>query len=273
MSTALASKRRFDAVDASPPSSPSGSAGGFGVASHYQHNSSPTLGRRLGMMTAAATTMPAALPYGIDDVSSSMLGHSLPHTSTHMPQGPLGGGMALTSSASSLAMASAAASPLFRQASSQYLSSSSSPAAAGQAPHQQLSKRSRQMDGSNNGPVSPMFASMQLISRRSHDSAFASSTSSDPVDKYIAGSKRVRNHIQEDASVMRPPPEEEQQYFTLSEVKSILERALEDRENQLRAEYDITLQQKLSEQFNSFSKFNEDHIHRQLKESTWSYMS
>eukprot|EP00126_Sphaerothecum_destruens_P002365 Sdes_comp15803_c0_seq1m4876 len=61
--------------------------------------------------------------------------------------------------------------------------------------------------------------------------------------------------------------------FTIDQVKDIVGKALQEREQQLRMEYDEVLHHKLEEQFMNFTKFNEDHIHRQLKESTWSYMS
>jgi hypothetical protein len=61
--------------------------------------------------------------------------------------------------------------------------------------------------------------------------------------------------------------------FTYDQVKDIVARALADREQQLRTEYDLILQERLQEQFKNFAKFNEDYISRQLKQSDWSYLS
>eukprot|EP01137_Pigoraptor_chileana_P013338 Opistho-2@66734 len=62
-------------------------------------------------------------------------------------------------------------------------------------------------------------------------------------------------------------------YFTLDQVRAIVAKAVEEREMQLRSEYDGILQRKLGEQFQNFTKFNEDYINRQMRESPWNYMS
>ena len=56
-------------------------------------------------------------------------------------------------------------------------------------------------------------------------------------------------------------------------MRDIVKRAVEAREEALRTEYDKILKDKLGEQFENFSKFNQDYISRQLKESQWDYMS
>eukprot|EP01113_Clastostelium_recurvatum_P047710 TRINITY_DN8557_c0_g1_i1.p1 TRINITY_DN8557_c0_g1~~TRINITY_DN8557_c0_g1_i1.p1 ORF type:complete len:208 (+),score=8.53 TRINITY_DN8557_c0_g1_i1:65-688(+) len=61
--------------------------------------------------------------------------------------------------------------------------------------------------------------------------------------------------------------------FSIHEVKAILERALKDREDQLRLEYDQILQEQLQEQFREFSKFNEDYISRAMRSGEASYIS
>ena len=61
--------------------------------------------------------------------------------------------------------------------------------------------------------------------------------------------------------------------FTYNEVKEIVSRAIGEKEIELRAEYERVLQEKLQEQFRNFSKFNEDYISRQLKQSDFSYLS
>ena len=52
-----------------------------------------------------------------------------------------------------------------------------------------------------------------------------------------------------------------------------MSRALEEREAALRQQYDKILEEKLAEQFNAFSRFNQDNIHRQMTESTYNCMS
>lgn len=61
--------------------------------------------------------------------------------------------------------------------------------------------------------------------------------------------------------------------FTIQEVKEIVARAVQEKEQSLRMEYDRILQERLQEQFRNFSKFNEDYISRQLKQSDFSYLS
>ena len=53
--------------------------------------------------------------------------------------------------------------------------------------------------------------------------------------------------------------------LTMDQVRDIVRRAVDEKERSLREQYDRILQQKLQEQFASFSKFNEDYISRQLK--------
>lgn len=55
------------------------------------------------------------------------------------------------------------------------------------------------------------------------------------------------------------------QLFTYEQVVSIVRNALDLREEQLRSEYDRTLQELLREQFENFSMFNRDYISRSMK--------
>jgi len=61
--------------------------------------------------------------------------------------------------------------------------------------------------------------------------------------------------------------------FTREEVRTILNRALSIQGTALRAEYQTILQNKLAEQFQSFTKFNQDYISRQIKGNPFSYVS
>jgi len=61
--------------------------------------------------------------------------------------------------------------------------------------------------------------------------------------------------------------------YAESMVRAMIEKAVAEREAQIRAEYDYILQERLQEQYRVFSKFHEDYISRQLKDSDFSYMS
>jgi len=65
----------------------------------------------------------------------------------------------------------------------------------------------------------------------------------------------------------------EDRLFSLGEVRLIVAKALEAREGQLRAEYDRLLAERLQQQFESFSRYHEDYLSRQLRSSDFSYMS
>ena len=61
--------------------------------------------------------------------------------------------------------------------------------------------------------------------------------------------------------------------FRLEQVRDIVRRAVDEKEQSLRYEYDRILQQKLQEQYQAFAKFNEDYISRNLKTHDLSYCS
>eukprot|EP01098_Paradermamoeba_levis_P009900 TRINITY_DN4144_c0_g1_i3.p1 TRINITY_DN4144_c0_g1~~TRINITY_DN4144_c0_g1_i3.p1 ORF type:complete len:148 (+),score=37.80 TRINITY_DN4144_c0_g1_i3:715-1158(+) len=61
--------------------------------------------------------------------------------------------------------------------------------------------------------------------------------------------------------------------YTMEDVRAIVQKAIQETEERLKVEYDRILQEKLQEQYNTFLKFNEDHVNRQLKESHFTYMS
>eukprot|EP00037_Helgoeca_nana_P002661 m.35265 g.35265 ORF g.35265 m.35265 type:complete len:199 (+) comp12754_c0_seq1:61-657(+) len=70
------------------------------------------------------------------------------------------------------------------------------------------------------------------------------------------------------------PRSEEPIMFTMKQVKSIVQSALDEREAELVAQYDAILAERLTDQFNVFSKFNQDHIHATFsKYDECSYMS
>ncbi len=60
--------------------------------------------------------------------------------------------------------------------------------------------------------------------------------------------------------------------FSIEDVKQIIQSAIEEREDEIRKEYDRILEETLQDQFKKFSQFSQDYIDRQLKDSTYNYM-
>jgi len=61
--------------------------------------------------------------------------------------------------------------------------------------------------------------------------------------------------------------------FTMEQVRDIVRKAVDEKERNLREQYDRILQQKLQEQYQSFAKFTEDYVSRSLKSSDLGYVS
>jgi len=78
-------------------------------------------------------------------------------------------------------------------------------------------------------------------------------------------------HLPSSSSSVQPQPpqqkKEEKPIFTLKQMTLIAERMCKERVDQVRQEYDEILQQKLSEQYESFVKFIDQQIQRRFKES------
>jgi len=72
---------------------------------------------------------------------------------------------------------------------------------------------------------------------------------------------------------MSPPRGKEQPSLTLKQVAILCERLWKEREEKLRAEYDQVLNDRLSEQYDSFLKFTQDQIMRKYQQSSCSYVS
>uniref|UniRef100_A0A7S4NTM2 Akirin n=1 Tax=Paramoeba aestuarina TaxID=180227 RepID=A0A7S4NTM2_9EUKA len=68
-------------------------------------------------------------------------------------------------------------------------------------------------------------------------------------------------------------PGKQERLFTLDEVKEIVAKAVAEREEEIRLEYNEILSRRLQEQYESFARYNEDCISRRVKESDFSYMS
>eukprot|EP00471_Norrisiella_sphaerica_P007318 CAMPEP_0184480472 /NCGR_PEP_ID=MMETSP0113_2-20130426/1989_1 /TAXON_ID=91329 /ORGANISM="Norrisiella sphaerica, Strain BC52" /LENGTH=178 /DNA_ID=CAMNT_0026858989 /DNA_START=135 /DNA_END=671 /DNA_ORIENTATION=- len=61
--------------------------------------------------------------------------------------------------------------------------------------------------------------------------------------------------------------------YTEEQVKKIVQRALRDQEEKLREEYDRILGERLAEQFENFTNFNQDYVYRQMNRKACSYVS
>lgn len=72
---------------------------------------------------------------------------------------------------------------------------------------------------------------------------------------------------------MSPPRGKEQPTLTLKQVTILCERLWKEREENLRQEYDQVLNERLTEQYDSFLKFTQDQIMRKYQQSSCSYVS
>merc|ERR1712063_244547 len=61
--------------------------------------------------------------------------------------------------------------------------------------------------------------------------------------------------------------------FTLSNLQDIVQKAVEERETELREEYDTILANRLADQYHAFVRFNEELISRRFQDSDCSYVS
>lgn len=99
------------------------------------------------------------------------------------------------------------------------------------------------------------------------------------LETLVAKSLSPRKSSGEDAGEIRTPSartasaEKEKKMYSHEELTSIVSKVVEQRERALREDYNKLLQAKLAEQFQSFTKFNEDYISRQIKGNPFSYVS
>lgn len=73
--------------------------------------------------------------------------------------------------------------------------------------------------------------------------------------------------------------------FSTEDVQHILAQAIEETKDRVRKQYDQVLQERytfltfsanglrLTEQYENFCRFNQDHIHRKMESSQFDYMS
>lgn len=86
-------------------------------------------------------------------------------------------------------------------------------------------------------------------------------------------SVKVKLHSEESFNRNNNNADEQQQLFTFSQLVMICERKLREQRNTLDDEYDKTLREKLSEQYDTFIKFRRDQIEHQILQCRPSYLS
>lgn len=104
-------------------------------------------------------------------------------------------------------------------------------------------------------------------------------TDAEIADKYIPLKKRRMHEHRMDGAVATSVKEKnaKEVTFTFAQVRSILAKALKEKEVDLRLEFEAILQEKLMEQYQQFIKFNEDYVSRTSARSddsaSWFYVS
>lgn len=84
----------------------------------------------------------------------------------------------------------------------------------------------------------------------------------------VAGDGVAPHHAPQTVQMSAPPAANEV-LFTLEQVKAIVQRALDEKDAAMREEFDVIIRQQLAEQFEIFTKVNEDYISRQMRDSTF----
>lgn len=103
-------------------------------------------------------------------------------------------------------------------------------------------------------------------------------TDAEIADQYIPLKKRRMHEHRMDGVVMTSVKERspKEVTFTFAQVRSILAKALKEKELDLRLEFEAILQEKLMDQYQQFTKFNEDYVSRTRindDASSWFYVS
>lgn len=93
------------------------------------------------------------------------------------------------------------------------------------------------------------------------------------IDHVAPQRKRIRYQEAQSSDEMGRPmpvaPPQQEVVFTLDQVTSIVQRALDEKEAAMREEFDVIIRQTLAEQFDIFTKVNEDYISRRLRDSPY----
>lgn len=113
---------------------------------------------------------------------------------------------------------------------------------------------------------------------QAESTALKTASDAEIADKYIPLKKRRMHEHRMDGVVMTSVKEKPQKEvtFTFAQVRSILAKALKEKEVDLRLEFEAILQEKLMEQYHQFIKFNEDYVSRTRPtddSSSWFYVS
>jgi len=93
-----------------------------------------------------------------------------------------------------------------------------------------------------------------------------------PTDHFVTEPADI-GRILNVAPLKRKKAKDGAQMFTMEQVRGAVEEAVQRREAELREEYDRKLNQLLQEQFENFTRFNQDYISRQLRRSSADYIS
>eukprot|EP00123_Amoebidium_parasiticum_P010188 comp19946_c1_seq1/m.24272 comp19946_c1_seq1/g.24272 ORF comp19946_c1_seq1/g.24272 comp19946_c1_seq1/m.24272 type:complete len:169 (-) comp19946_c1_seq1:480-986(-) len=131
----------------------------------------------------------------------------------------------------------------------------------------------------NASPTQPagLHHNMPLRMRYPHnpDSAFNVTIPQEPLEAHLdRGMVRMaRQRGQDHLKAQGKPSDNADLMFSLDQVKLLVQRATEEREARLRVQFDGILQEKLDEQYRSFTKFNASNVQRQMRESMYDYMS
>lgn len=126
-------------------------------------------------------------------------------------------------------------------------------------------KRSRYVPDAKSRTNSPRQQTFNLAT------PFVPRTIATPIEIIISPLKRRKDKIEACGvcGTAKPCP----QFFTALQVQQMVQRAVGEREAQLRSEFDSVLLEKMADQCAQLSEMNEASIHKQLAESQYSYMS
>eukprot|EP00298_Acanthocystis_sp_HF-20_P021832 c2848_g1_i1.p1 GENE.c2848_g1_i1~~c2848_g1_i1.p1 ORF type:complete len:160 (-),score=31.64 c2848_g1_i1:23-502(-) len=118
---------------------------------------------------------------------------------------------------------------------------------------------------------SPQPATNNVVKSRQYSPFLSrqSDISEEDIDTFVNKFKRAKlNKTMSDES-----SNTNETQFTQQEVNKIVSLAVQETEDRLRQLYDSLLTDQLSEQYENFTKFNQDFVTRKMKNSTFDYMS
>ena len=90
----------------------------------------------------------------------------------------------------------------------------------------------------------------------------------------FVASRFIENKVENRSRMRKALNKTPKKTFTEKQVKTLVAEAIHTHSEALRLEYDKILNDKLSEQFNTFSQFNKDYVSRQFQtDNDFSYIS